>query len=34
MYQVLLDIDPEYAAELHPNNRIYIERAIEVKKLT
>ncbi len=34
MYRILQEIDPEYAAELHPNNRVYIERAIEVKKLT
>jgi len=27
-------IDPEYAAELHPNNYRYVMRAIEVKKLT
>lgn len=34
MYAKLVEIDPEYAAELHPNNRPYIERGIEVMKLT
>ncbi len=33
-YELLQDIDPEYAKILHPNNRVYVERAIEVKKLT
>lgn len=30
MYELFQEIDPKYAAEIHPNNRIYIERAIEV----
>ncbi|MDA9129277.1 tRNA (adenosine(37)-N6)-dimethylallyltransferase MiaA [Candidatus Gracilibacteria bacterium] len=30
----LQDIDPEYAGEIHPNNRPYIERGIEVKITT
>lgn len=34
LYEKLVEIDPEYAQELHPNNRPYIERAIEVKMLT
>jgi len=34
MYAILQEIDPKYAVELHPNNRVYVERAIEVKKLT
>ena len=34
LYQKLVDIDPEYAQELHPNNRPYVERGIEVMKLT
>ena len=34
LYQKLQAIDPEYARELHPQNRPYIERAIEVKMLT
>jgi len=34
LYEKLQQIDPEYARELHPNNRPYIERAIEVKMLT
>jgi len=34
LYNKLKEIDPEYAAELHPNNRPYIERAIEVKLLS
>ncbi len=33
-YEILQNIDPEYAKMLHPNNRVYVERAIEVKKLT
>ncbi len=31
---MLEDIDPVYAAEIHPNNRFRVIRAIEVKKLT
>lgn len=34
LYQKLQSIDPDYAKEIHPNNRPYIERAIEVKILT
>ena len=34
LYQKLEEIDPEYAAELHPNNRPYVERGIEVMELT
>ena len=34
LYQKLQEIDPEYAKELHPNNRPYVERAIEVKLST
>lgn len=30
LYNKLLEIDPEYAEEIHPNNRPYVERAIEV----
>lgn len=34
VYDKLLDLDPEYAKELHPNNIRYIIRALEVKILT
>lgn len=34
LYAKLVELDPEYAKELHPNNRPYVERAIEVKMLT
>ena len=34
LYEILQDIDPEYAPEIHPNNARYVMRAIEVKKLT
>ncbi len=34
IYNKLLEIDPEYAKELHPNNTRYVIRAIEVKLLT
>lgn len=34
VYNKLVEIDPEYAKELHPNNIRYIIRAIEVKMLT
>jgi len=34
LYAKLQEIDPEYAAELHPNNRPYVERGIEVKIVT
>ena len=30
LYRWFQDIDPEYAMEIHPNNRPYIERGIEV----
>ncbi len=34
VYNKLLEIDPKYAAELHPNNIRYVIRAIEVKMIT
>lgn len=34
IYQKLVDIDPEYAKELHPNNHRYVIRALEVKMLS
>ncbi len=34
LYTKLMHIDPVYAQEIHPNNRPYIERALEVKILT
>lgn len=34
LYNTLKEMDPSYAAELHPNNRPYVERGIEVMKLT
>lgn len=34
LYEKLMEIDPEYAKELHQNNRPYIERAYEVKMIT
>ena len=34
LYKRLQEIDSEYATEIHPNNRPYIERGIEVKMLT
>ena len=34
LYETLQKIDPEYASELHPNNRPYLERALEIKLLT
>lgn len=34
VYNKLVEIDPKYAAELHPNNIRYIIRAIEVKMIT
>lgn len=34
LYEALKNIDPEYASELHPNNRPYLERALEIKLLT
>lgn len=34
LWNILNEIDPEYASELHPNNYRYVERAIEVKKTT
>lgn len=34
VYQKLVDIDPIYAKEVHPNNTQYVVRAIEVKMLS
>lgn len=34
IYQKLLELDREYALELHPNNLNYVIRALEVKMLT
>ena len=34
IYDQLVKLDPEYAAELHPNNLRYVIRALEVKILT
>lgn len=34
IYKKLQEIDPKYASELHPNNYMYVMRAIEVKMLT
>jgi tRNA dimethylallyltransferase len=34
LYKMLQKVDPEYASELHPNNRPYLERALEIKLLT
>ena len=34
VYQKLLDIDPEYAKEIHPNNINYVIRGIEVKTIS
>jgi len=34
VYQKLVNLDPEYAKELHPNNLNYVIRAIEVKMLS
>lgn len=34
LYNQLIKIDPGYAKELHPNNRPYVERGIEIMKLT
>lgn len=34
LYNKLVEIDPEYASELHPNNVQYVIRALEVKMLT
>lgn len=34
VYNKLVEIDPDYALELHPNNIRYVIRAIEVKLLT
>lgn len=34
IYQKLCKLDPEYAQTLHPNNRAYIIRALEVKLLS
>lgn len=34
LHKKLEEIDSEYAEEIHPNNRPYVERAIEVKMIT
>lgn len=34
IYDQLVELDPEYAVELHPNNLRYVIRALEVKILT
>ena len=34
VYKKLVDLDPEYAKELHPNNVQYVIRALEVKIIT
>lgn len=34
VYKKLVELDPEYAKELHPNNIRYVIRALEVKMLT
>lgn len=34
VYNKLVDLDPEYAKELHPNNVQYVIRALEVKIIT
>ena len=34
MYNILKDIDPEYAATVHPNNYVRVLRGIEVYRLT
>ncbi|MDD3646094.1 MAG: tRNA (adenosine(37)-N6)-dimethylallyltransferase MiaA [Candidatus Gracilibacteria bacterium] len=34
LYNKLVELDPEYAKELHPNNVQYVIRALEVKMLT
>lgn len=34
IYNKLVEIDPEYAKELHPNNHRYVIRALEVKILS
>jgi len=34
LYQKFQELDPEYAKEIHPNNRPYVERGIEVKLLS
>ena len=34
IYKQLQEIDPEYAKELHPNNKQYVIRALEVKLLS
>lgn len=34
VYNKLLELDPEYAKELHPNNVQYVIRALEVKIIT
>ena len=34
MYNILKEIDPEYAATVHPNNTVRVLRAIEIYRLT
>jgi tRNA dimethylallyltransferase len=34
VYNKLVQLDPEYAKELHPNNLRYVIRALEIKILT
>ena len=34
MYNILKEIDPEYAATVHPNNYVRVIRAIEIYRLT
>jgi tRNA dimethylallyltransferase len=34
VFNKLLELDPEYAKELHPNNVQYVIRALEVKIIT
>jgi tRNA A37 N6-isopentenylltransferase MiaA len=34
LYKKLVEIDPDYAKELHPNNRPYVERGIEIMMLS
>jgi tRNA dimethylallyltransferase len=34
VYKRLVELDPEYAKEIHPNNLKYVIRALEIKMLT
>jgi tRNA dimethylallyltransferase len=34
LYKELQELDPDYALELHPNNKQYVIRALEVYMLT